>query len=96
MNALLLAIGSATRDAVNEMYRVCDHIDISDGKINGEAVGPEVYAAVLERIKFNANLSGSSFKPGARPQVLLTCDGKRRDFDVLVGRQDGIQLTLRT
>ena len=96
MNALLKAVASAARDAVNEMYRVCDRIDLSDGRINGEEVAPEVYAAILERVKFNADLSGGSYKPGAKSQVLLVCDGKRRDFDVLVGRQDSIQLSLRS
>ena len=94
MNALLMAISSATRDAVKEMYRMSDRIEISGGKINGETVKPEVYAAVLERIKFNANLGDRPLKSGTGSQVLLMCDGKRRDFNVKVGPQDSLLLTL--
>jgi len=78
------------------MYRACDRIEIADGKINGESVSPWVYAAVVERLRFNAYLIGQAFRPGARSQVLLTVQGKRRDFDVEVGPHNEIVLTLRT
>ena len=95
MKALLKAVSTATLDVVNEMYRACERITVADGKINGESVSPWVYAAVVERIRFNANLIGEALKPGAQSQVLLEVDGKRRDFGVEVGPHNEIVLALR-
>jgi len=88
-------VSDATRRALHEVFLSRDRIEIAEGKINGEPVRPEVYAAVLERIKVIAYLMGDSFKPGATSQVLLKFAGVERDFDVEVTSANGLLLTLR-
>lgn len=94
MKALLKAVATATRNAVGELYRTCERITLTDGKINGIAVSPETYTAILERIRYNANLTRES-RRHAKSQVLTLIDGARRDFDVLVTGRDGLLVTLR-
>jgi len=94
MKAILKTVTTATRNAVGEMYRTCERISLADGKVNGIAVSPETYAAILERIRYNANLTRES-KRHAKSQVLTLIDGARRDFDVLVTSQHGLLVTLR-
>lgn len=95
MTALLNAVKSATLDAVAEMYRTCDRIEIAEGKINGESVDLDTYEAVVARVKINTNLLGDRFVPGGKSQVFLKFKGVSRDFDAKVTQNNGIVLTLR-
>jgi len=96
MKALLDVVSNATLDAVYDMYQRFDRIEIADGKINAEPVKPWVYSAIVERVKYNADLAAEDFRPGARSQILLTIHGERKDFDVAVGPGEQILLTART
>lgn len=95
MKALWKAVSSATLDAVNEIYRTCDKIEIANGKINGEPVDLDAYDAIVARVKINTNLLGDQFAPGATSQVFLQFKGVRRDFDARVTPENGLVLTLR-
>jgi len=96
MSGAYQSISDATIKALGELYGKCDQIEIKAGKVNGEAVPGDAYGALVERVKINANLLGAEFKTGAKSQVLCQVRGQKREFDVTVGPDNGIQLTLRT
>ena len=89
------SISDATITALGELYRTCDQISITGGKVNGESVPADAYAALVGRVKINANLLGASFTPGATSQVLIQAGGEKREFDLTVGQDEDIKLTLR-
>ena len=95
MNGTYQPISDATIRALGELYGKCDQIEIKAGRINGEVVPADAYAALVERVKINANLLGGDFRPGAKSQVLLQVRGQKREFDVTVGPDSAIQLRLR-
>jgi hypothetical protein len=95
MNGLYQSITDATINALGELYGKEDLIEIKGGKVNGEAIPGDAYAALAERIRINANLSGESFKPGATSQILLQVWGRKREYDVMVGPDHAIELRLR-
>ena len=95
MSAPYQSISDATIAALAEQYENCDHIEIGGGRVNGETVPRDAYAALVERVRINANLLDDRFGPGAASQVLIGVAGQKRDFHVTVGPGDSIDLRLR-
>lgn len=95
MSELFSPISEAAVKALGELYRKCERIEIREGMINGESVPGDACAAIIERIKINADLEGERFIPGAASQILLQFDGQSREFDVMVGPDRSIDLRLR-
>ena len=95
MSTSYQSISDATTNALVELYGQNERIRIRDGRINGEEVPKDAYAAIVERVKTNADLLGDNFQPGANSQILLKFGEVKRDFDVTVGEGMSIQLDLR-
>lgn len=88
MRQLYKAIDKAILKAVASLYLRNAKITLADSRINGQKVHWHVFTAIVERIKYNANLHGKLCRPGRKSQIILNIRGKQKIFKVSVFGKD--------
>ncbi|MHC5078668.1 MAG: hypothetical protein ACYTHN_06595 [Planctomycetota bacterium] len=95
MKEIYDGLDRAILDAVAVLYVQNEEITLEESKINGAEVPWHVYAAIRERIKFNANLQGEPSSSRAKSRVMLEVEGKPKNFDVHLLDRGGLKLMVK-
>ena len=93
MNEIYSFFDKAICLAVDTLYLENDLIELHEQTINKEQVPHHVYAGILERIKYNADMHGQANKDKKESRIIVQMQGREKRFQVTASGPDSLRLT---